>query len=121
MNLFAKDKDYATFESLLEETRESQPMRICAYCLSPTAAPRGSAGRPYNSDWNRPSARHTVPERLPRILRPHNKPHVPPFFPHRRFLRQPNKAHFEPILRKIEATAADQTIVELAEKARLGL
>ena len=35
MNLFAKEKDYAAFESLLEETLESQPMRICAYCLMP--------------------------------------------------------------------------------------
>ena len=35
MNVFAKDKDYAAFESLLEETLESQPMRICAYCLMP--------------------------------------------------------------------------------------
>ena len=40
---------------------------------------------------------------------------------HHRFLRQPNKAHFEPILRKVEATAKDKSIVELAEKARLGM
>jgi putative transposase len=33
MQLFFKDKDYAAFESLLLETWESQPMRICAYCL----------------------------------------------------------------------------------------
>lgn len=40
---------------------------------------------------------------------------------HHRFLRQPNKAHFERILRKVEATATDKSIVELAEKARLGM
>ncbi len=40
---------------------------------------------------------------------------------HHRFLRQPNKAHFEPILRKVEATAQDKSIVELAEKARMGM
>lgn len=40
---------------------------------------------------------------------------------HHRFLRQPNKAHFEPILRKVEATAKDKSIVELAEKARMGM
>lgn len=40
---------------------------------------------------------------------------------HHRFLRQPNKAHFEPILRKVEATAKDPAIVQLAEKARLGM
>jgi hypothetical protein len=40
---------------------------------------------------------------------------------HHRFLRQPNKAHFEPILKKVEATAGDKSIAELAEKARLGM
>ena len=40
---------------------------------------------------------------------------------HHRFLRQPNKAHFEPILRKVEATAKDKSIARLAEKARLGM
>ena len=40
---------------------------------------------------------------------------------HHRFLRQPNKTHFEPILQKVEATAKDKSIVELAEKARLGM
>jgi HEAT repeat protein len=40
---------------------------------------------------------------------------------HHRFLRQPNKAHFEPILRKVEATAKDKSIVQRAEKARLGM
>jgi hypothetical protein len=40
---------------------------------------------------------------------------------HHRFLRQPNKAHFEPILRKVEATAQDKAVAELAEKARLGM
>ena len=35
MELFSKEKDYAAFESLLEQTRESRPMRICAYCLMP--------------------------------------------------------------------------------------
>jgi len=35
MELFSKEKDYAAFEGLLEETRESRPMRICAYCLMP--------------------------------------------------------------------------------------
>jgi HEAT repeat protein len=40
---------------------------------------------------------------------------------HHRFLRQPNKAHFEPILRKVEATAQDKSIARLAEKARLGM
>lgn len=40
---------------------------------------------------------------------------------HHRFLRQPNKAHFEPILRKVEATAQDKSVARLAEKARLGM
>ena len=40
---------------------------------------------------------------------------------HHRFLRQPNKAHFEPILKKVQATAKDKSIAELAEKARLGM
>lgn len=40
---------------------------------------------------------------------------------HHRFLRQPNKAHFEPILRKVEATAEDKSVARLAEKARLGM
>jgi hypothetical protein len=40
---------------------------------------------------------------------------------HHRFLRQPNKAHFEPILRKVEATTKDKSIARLAEKARLGM
>jgi putative transposase len=35
MQLFSKEKDYAAFEGLLEETCESRPMRICAYCLLP--------------------------------------------------------------------------------------
>src|SRR3972149_1474817 len=35
MKLFSKEKDYAAFEGLLEETCESRPMRICAYCLMP--------------------------------------------------------------------------------------
>jgi putative transposase len=35
MGLFSKEKDYAAFEGLLEQTRESRPMRICAYCLMP--------------------------------------------------------------------------------------
>jgi REP element-mobilizing transposase RayT len=35
MELFSKEKDYAAFEDLLEQTRESRPMRICAYCLMP--------------------------------------------------------------------------------------
>ncbi len=40
---------------------------------------------------------------------------------HHRFLRQPNKAHFEPILRKVEATAEDKNIADLAAKARMGM
>lgn len=40
---------------------------------------------------------------------------------HHRFLRQPNKAHFDPILRKVEVTAKDKAIARLAEKARLGM
>jgi putative transposase len=35
MRLFSKEKDYEAFEALLEQTRESRPMRICAYCLMP--------------------------------------------------------------------------------------
>jgi putative transposase len=35
MELFSKEKDSAAFEALLEQTRESRPMRICAYCLMP--------------------------------------------------------------------------------------
>ncbi len=40
---------------------------------------------------------------------------------HHRFLRQPNKEHFDPILRKVQATAKDKSVAELAEKARLGM
>ena len=35
IELFSKEKDCAAFESLLEQTRKSRPMRICAYCLMP--------------------------------------------------------------------------------------
>jgi putative transposase len=35
MQLFSKDKDYQAFEDLLEETKQSRPMRICAYCIMP--------------------------------------------------------------------------------------
>jgi putative transposase len=35
MELFSKEKFYAAFEGLLEETCESWPMRICAHCLMP--------------------------------------------------------------------------------------
>jgi putative transposase len=35
MELFSKEKDYAAFEGLLEQTCEARPMRICAYCLLP--------------------------------------------------------------------------------------
>lgn len=40
---------------------------------------------------------------------------------HHRFLRQPNKEWFDPILRKVEATAKDKSIVEQAAKARMGM
>lgn len=33
--LFSKENDFAAFEGLLEQTQESRPMRICAYCLMP--------------------------------------------------------------------------------------
>jgi len=33
--LFGKDADYAAFESIVEETLEKLPMRICGYCLMP--------------------------------------------------------------------------------------
>lgn len=33
--LFTKAEDYAAFETLLEETLEKSPMRICSYCLMP--------------------------------------------------------------------------------------
>jgi putative transposase len=33
--LFHRDADYAAFEAILEETLESRPMRVCAYCLMP--------------------------------------------------------------------------------------
>ena len=35
MGLFSKEKDYDAFEGLLEQTRQSRPMRVCAYCLMP--------------------------------------------------------------------------------------
>ena len=31
MEFFSKEKNHAAFEDLLEQTRESRPMRICAY------------------------------------------------------------------------------------------
>jgi len=40
---------------------------------------------------------------------------------HHRFLRQPNKAFFEPILREVEKVAKDKNIQVLAEKARMGM
>jgi len=33
MRLFRKAADFAAFERIIEKTRESRPMRICAYCL----------------------------------------------------------------------------------------
>jgi putative transposase len=33
--IFDKDADYAAFETILEETLEKCPMRICGYCLMP--------------------------------------------------------------------------------------
>jgi len=33
--LFAKERDYAAFESVIEETLRVRPMRLCAYCLMP--------------------------------------------------------------------------------------
>ena len=35
MRLFHRDADYAAFETILEETLESRPLHICAYCLLP--------------------------------------------------------------------------------------
>ena len=40
---------------------------------------------------------------------------------HHRFLREPNKATFEPILLKVEQTAKDKEIAERAKKSRLGM
>ena len=40
---------------------------------------------------------------------------------HHRFLRQPNKEYFDPILRKVEATAKDKSVAEQAAKARMGM
>lgn len=40
---------------------------------------------------------------------------------HHRFLRQPNKAFFEPILEKVKVVAKDKEIQQRAEKARLGM
>ncbi|MDD3587374.1 MAG: hypothetical protein PHQ75_09330, partial [Thermoguttaceae bacterium] len=40
---------------------------------------------------------------------------------HHRFLRQPNKALFEPILLKVEKTTKDKKTAELAAKARMGM
>ena len=40
---------------------------------------------------------------------------------HHRFLREPNKSHFEPILLKVEQTAVDKAIAERAKKSRLGM
>lgn len=40
---------------------------------------------------------------------------------HHRFLRQPNKAFFDPILRKVESTSKDSATVQKAEKARMGM
>lgn len=40
---------------------------------------------------------------------------------HHRFLRQPNKDFFEPILLKVEATSKESATVQKAEKARLGM
>jgi len=40
---------------------------------------------------------------------------------HHRFLREPNKAGFEPVLLKVEQTAKDKDIVDRARKSRLGM
>jgi putative transposase len=35
MELFSKEKDFAAFDGLLEETLASRPVRVCAYCVMP--------------------------------------------------------------------------------------
>ena len=35
MTLFEDDADYKAFESIIRETLETRPMRVCAYCLMP--------------------------------------------------------------------------------------
>ncbi len=35
MRIFDDDGDYFAFEGIMEETLETRPMRICAYCLMP--------------------------------------------------------------------------------------
>ena len=35
MRIFHHDDDYLAFERVMEETLETRPMRICAYCLMP--------------------------------------------------------------------------------------
>ncbi len=35
MRIFDDDGDYFAFERIMEETLETRPMRICAYCLMP--------------------------------------------------------------------------------------
>lgn len=40
---------------------------------------------------------------------------------HHRFLREPNKAKFEPLLLKVERIAKDKNIAERAKKSRLGM
>lgn len=35
MKLFRKEADYEAFERVIEQTLESAPLRICAYCLMP--------------------------------------------------------------------------------------
>ncbi len=41
MRLFDDDDDYAAFERVLTETREIQPMRVCAYCVMRMAVTLG--------------------------------------------------------------------------------
>jgi hypothetical protein len=48
---------------------------------SPTEARIGSAERPSNSAWNRPSGRRTVQENKPGIPPPQTKRDCPPFWP----------------------------------------
>lgn len=40
---------------------------------------------------------------------------------HHRFLREPNKAKFEPILLQVEKTAKDKDVAQRAQKSRLGM
>jgi len=78
-------------------------------CLSRTAAVRTMEAVEWVADYlDNPVLAQTACESLAELAR-------------HRFLREPNKERFDPILIKVEKTAKDSQVVESARKSRLGM